>query len=303
MAALHPSKSELLFEHISFYLVESYLNGVPELLKLSQTSKYMRQTFCHSYYVRIILERNMNSLLLSFGINFSVLQDLLNSTEPKSIVSGSIVLQAYIGEQWETSDIDIYVPLLERLETPEILPLSSDTSNTTSSALSSQSSNLFNTVIYDSDNIEATMQKYLSSLSSFVASENNRLDNVLPMYAYGFINYIRSVQELDNEINQRKLQLIYVEPTEYACVEFVVQTFDLTMVANFYNGSNWKFHYFEHIILKTMQFLPQYPNTREFSYPTRLRIEKYTSRGFKFVKTNKPNFINEMLWSYVNQHY
>ena len=103
---------EYYFERISKFLVGSYLNGIPELIQLSRTSKYMKETFFRPKFKRLILYRNLESLLLPFEIDMAVFKNLLHRTE--AILSGSLVLQCFIGAKWEDSDVDIYLPYLGR---------------------------------------------------------------------------------------------------------------------------------------------------------------------------------------------
>jgi len=314
---LYPSKTEAYFERISFYVVESYLNGVPELQKLSRTSKYMRQTFCHNYFVRLILERNMNGLLSSFGINLAVLQTLLRSTTPVSIVSGSFVLQAYIGEQWQTSDLDIYVPLVK---TREIVASSSTSPTTTlititsfSEHPSSPNETIMSTVTIEEPaspprmvtkiNILSTLRTYHSSLENFDILRNESNDKLVNFYQHGYVNFIRSVRELYNINNYKKLQLIFVDIRLQTSVEFIVSTFDLSIVSNLYDGTNWKFGNVQHIVSKTMEFLPQLLKTQKLAGSTFKRILKYKTRGFQFVKTTEPAYICEDFWAYINSRY
>ena len=88
------SQAEYYFEIISKYLVGSYLNGVPELYQLCRTSRFMRMIFHRSKFVKLILYRNLESLLLPFEIDMAVFKNLLHRTE--AILSGSLVLQCFI---------------------------------------------------------------------------------------------------------------------------------------------------------------------------------------------------------------
>ena len=86
-----------------------YIPGVPELWAISCCCKDLRNHYAHKIYVKYILERNLRGLLRSFGLTMTNLQDILQ-VQRGSVLSGSAVLQAYIGAFWETSDIDIYIP-------------------------------------------------------------------------------------------------------------------------------------------------------------------------------------------------
>ena len=57
-----------------------------------------------------MLLRNLDLVLREFHLNSLSMIRILSSTYG-SILSGSSVLQAYLGEQWDSpSDLDIYIP-------------------------------------------------------------------------------------------------------------------------------------------------------------------------------------------------
>ena len=257
------SVSEFYFEKIYKYLIGSYLNGVPELINLSRTSTVMRAIFYRKKLFTFILNRNLESLLLPFGIQLRVLQALLKSTG--AVISGSIVLQAYIGANWKRSDLDIYVRDYRKTK-----------------------------------HGKKQLQKYRSSFSNFVFKKNNRSARIL--YNNGeFFNHIKEINELHNSENGKTVQIISVSVWSLRTVRNVVRTFDLSIVANYYTGSAWKFLFFHHILNRSMLFLPQLPYTRQLGWNNFKRILKYMNRGFRFVKRDKPTFIQVGLWNALDE--
>ena len=268
------SNIEFYFEKISKFLVGSYLNGVRELNNLSRTSKEMRIIFRRKKFVRLILNRNLQSLLLPFGIQTQVLNAFLQSSE--GIISGSMVLQAYLGVQWETSDLDIYLPYLG-----------------------------------DSKARKDNLQKFRAHFNKFkeVKQKQSVKKNRLKKYSTTYVSYIGDIKEfLDfqklRDTNTSKcIQLIYVSKRLLGSVENIVRTFDLSIVANFYNGTRWNFDHYRHILKRRMQFLPQQLFSKKLGRPNLRRIVKYTKRGFRFKKTTRPEHISDGLWTMLDAIY
>ena len=104
--------------------------------------------------------------------------------------------------------------------------------------------------------------------------------------------------------NAKKLQFIFVTNfVNSANVGAnVVKGFDLTIVQNFYDGNNnFRAKYFKHILNREMELSPHCPN--ELGYRNILRIKKYEQRGYKFIKTFKPENICPLAWLYINDIY
>ena len=258
------SVSEFYFQKIYKYLIGSYLNGVPELINLSRTSTVMRAVFYRKKLFTFILNRNLESLLLPFGIQLRVLQALLESTG--AVISGSIVLQAYIGANWEGSDLDIYVRDYRKRK-----------------------------------HGKKQLNKYRSSFSNFVLDKKKNCTARKLYNNSEVFNHIGEINELHNSENGRTVQIISVSVWSLRKVRNVVRTFDLSIVANYYTGSTWKFLFFHHILNRRMLFLPRLPYTRPLGRSNFVRILKYMNRGFRFVKRDKPISIHDGLWNVLDE--
>ncbi len=98
--------------HIMGDSLVNYLHSVPDLWALSCSSKDLRIKFANPFYVRFILNRNLGLILRrSYDLSTADLHNFL-SIQRGSVLSGSVVLQAYTGDIWGESDLDIYLPYL-----------------------------------------------------------------------------------------------------------------------------------------------------------------------------------------------
>ena len=237
-----------------------YIPGVPELWAISCCCKDLRNHYAHKIYVKYILERNLRGLLRSFGLTMTNLQDILQ-VQRGSVLSGSAVLQAYIGAFWETSDIDIYIP-------------------------------------YKAQRFKAVLDRLMDVIPSCeYATIVPRSKVYLNMSDYA------AIVEVERP-NGKKLQFLFVTNIDNSANvgPKVVNGFDLTIVQNYYDGNkNFRAKYFKHILDREMELSPHCPNV--LGYRNILRIKKYEQRGFKFIKTFKPEDICPLAWLYINDIY
>ena len=247
--------------HIIGDSLTQYLHSVTDLWNLSCVSKNFRIKFANPFYVKFILERNLAIILRrSFDLSTAELKSFLR-IQKGSVLSGSVVLQAYTGDIWGDSDMDIYLPY------------------------------------YPS--------RYKNNEDAIMAAVPNcDFLTVLPVKEeYLQLSYHRAVVEVERP-NGKKIQFIFV--TSYRQnnphVGRIVKTFDLTMVQNYYDGELWRSRNIGHIFDRRMQ-LSTHPSTPRFSYRNVQRIKKYESRGFTFVKTEKPLRICSMAWMYIDDVY
>jgi len=260
------SQVEYYFERISKFLVGSYLNGVPELVKLSRTSKYMHDTFYRKKFVKLILYRNLASLLLVFEIDIAAFKDVMESTE--AIISGSIVLQSFIGEKWQDSDVDIYLPFLGKTQRSNIV-----------------------------------LKKYLDYLKNFIllkSKKKSKYINEQCKYT-NEICYVRHIHEFYHRTTCNKVQLIYVSKSLLGSVQNIVRSFDLSIVANYFTGTHWRFYHSKNILTRTMEFQPQLPYASKLRKASFYRIIKYMKRGFRYKKNTRPRRITDGLWNILDK--
>ena len=90
-----------------------YLESVKDYWALANTCRRYHAAFKSKPLVsnvKRLLLRNLDLVLREFYLNSLSMSRILSSTYG-SILSGSSVLQAYLGEQWDSpSDLDIYIP-------------------------------------------------------------------------------------------------------------------------------------------------------------------------------------------------
>jgi hypothetical protein len=121
--------------------------------------------------------------------------------------------------------------------------------------------------------------------------------------AYLNMNNNVAIVEVERS-NTKKLQFIFVD-NYFQTANLganVVKGFDLTIVQNYYDGNNiFRSKYFKHILNRVMELSPQCTNI--IQYRNILRIKKYEGRGYKFLKTVKPENVCALSWLYINDMY
>ena len=208
-----------------------------------------------------------------------------------SILSGSSVLQAYLGEQWDSpSDLDIYIPY-------------DATSNLTdkfvANAIESVSSN------FSSFYTSSTIQRRISSQSStLLTTTDYRITRIDGPYIHESVN--GKIVQI-NLRNGRKIQLIFVktywyhEPTRERA-DYIVKLFNLTVVQNSFDGERFHSRYIDHLLHRKMEFTSHWPDNatatdgtvndfpwwvpppdaRPIDEANIARLQKYERRGFRF---------------------
>ena len=86
-----------------------YIDSVETLWALTNVSWDLSNSIKLPILVRTILKRNLNKLLHKYASSLPRLSNFLNAHQ-NSVVSGSILLQAFLGEEWPAADLDIYLP-------------------------------------------------------------------------------------------------------------------------------------------------------------------------------------------------
>ena len=252
------SQAEYYFEIISKYLVGSYLNGVPELYQLCRTSRFMRNIFHRSKFVKLILYRNLESLLLPFEIDIAVFKNLMERTE--AILSGSIVLQCFIGAKWDESDVDIYLPYLGKTHRSRKVYI-----------------------------------QYRSYFKNYFLMKHERKSKYMSKRYGNVLSFVRFIDEFEHKTTGKKVQLIYVSRSLLGSVRNIVLSFDLSIVANYFTGKTWRFDHSKHIVKRTMVFQSQLPHASMITKASFYRIIKYQKRGFRFKKKTRPRYISDEL--------
>jgi hypothetical protein len=94
-----------------------YIDSVQTLWALANVNKNCSNHLKNTIFVRLILDQNLNKLLHKYASSLPCLSKFLNAHQ-HSVVSGSILLQAFLGEEWE-SDLDIYLPFINNEQVTE----------------------------------------------------------------------------------------------------------------------------------------------------------------------------------------
>ena len=243
-----------VFHEVKYKILE-FVSGIPELWSLSCTCKQMKEIYGNESFSKLLLSRNLNIILKSFDLTMYDLRRMLKLQRGGSVLSGSSILQAYLGENWNSSDLDIYVGFKE----------------------------------YQFRGVVDSIMRIVPNCDIVSIKPNPYAD----MYLH------KAVVEIDRK-NGRKIQFIFVDNRDQPKhVRFIVKTFDLTIVQNYFDGERWKARFIKHILNRRMEFAQQLTNNR-LDIRNVLRIKKYMSRGFMFYKTAKPHFIDPMAWMYID---
>ena len=243
-----------VFDELKYTILE-FLPSIPDLWSLSCTCKQLREIYANENLSKNLLRRNLNIILKSFDLTMHDLGRVLKIQRGGSVVSGSCILQAYLGVNWNTSDLDIYIGFRDN--------------------------------------------QFLGIVDSIMrVVPNCDIVSIIPNpYAHLFLH--KALIEIDRK-NGRKLQFIFVDNRDQPKhVRFIVKTFDLSIVQNYFDGTKWRARYFKHILNRRMEFTQQITNN-PLDIRNIMRIKKYMSRGFTFYKTEKPQYIDPMAWMYID---
>lgn len=229
-----------------------FLDSVETLWALACVNTDLRNNLKQAWLVKIILEQNLDKLLIKFGSSLPSIK-LFISSYPGCIISGSIIAQAFLGVEWEDSDLDIYMFSDKdgyRFAKPD------------------KRLQLFKRPDLKDDNV----QHYRCLQNS----------SYLP-------KYVKYIVEARTRIEQKTIQFIFVQkksthsPTTNSSCSYVVPKFDLSMIQNYYDGSNFHFGYVKNLIKKEMRAT----HCRWVGKRALPRIQKYQLRGFSFKMTGR----------------
>ena len=247
--------------------------------------------------VKKMLLRNLDLVLRSFHLDSRAMRKILSATYG-SILSGSSVLQAYLGEQWdEPSDLDIYIPynglryLSDRIILA-VVDMVTDNFLSISTAANDTAKNREPTISLENENTNSSQTDY-------------RVSTIYGPYIHESIN--GKIAQI-NLKNGRKIQLIFVKTFFFDedTAHYVMKAFDLTVVQNSFDGICFHSRYINHVLHKKMEFTSYYPgsqatdgtpNTLPYWVPEHarlideqniLRLQKYERRGFAFVLSRMP---------------
>ena len=258
--------------------------------------------------VRKLLLRNLDLVLREFYLDSHSMTRIL-STKFGSILSGSSVLQAYLGEQWDSpSDLDIYIPYdaLHDLTTKSI-----------ANAIESVTSNFSNC----STSSTTIWRRFSSQHSTLLTTTDYRISTIDGPYIHESVN--GKIVQI-NLRNGRKIQLIFVKTYWHheqtgEKAEYIVKLFDLTVVQNSFDGQRFHSRYIDHVLHKKMEFTSHWPDSntatdgtindfpwwvpppeyRAIDEPNISRLQKYERRGFRFDLPKLPLWTTPLARMYL----
>jgi hypothetical protein len=296
-------------KHVLIDAVLPYIGSVKDYIALVNTcftmSDILGRKDTLKYVVKRMLLRNLDIILGSFHLNNDRLRSVLSAI-PGSILSGSSVLQAFLGEKWPYSDLDIYIP-----HNTDV-PLADATINNVITALKN------NLLPVDHDSTDGH-QPQQPQQPQEEQEEDIRVDTIYGPYIHEAVDGCLSQVNLRNG---RKIQLIFVKATnnEEPSASYIVKAFDLTNVQNWFDGNTFHARYIDHVLTRTMEFSSHRmkgvatdgtSNQLPFWFPINVlgsvnlvRLEKYENRGFRFNIPNNfppPLFIDPHMWSQIQK--
>lgn len=268
---LQPKPVDEIIEEVRMHLVP-FISSLKDLISLSQTCRRLSIQLGNTNMTNIILNHNLAQQLARFNLTIENLHNVFR-TNKGAVLSGSTVVQAFRSVQWANTDLDIYVPYREEVET------------FLKGALGSQEhNNNFHDVDDDDDDDEHT--SYNNSDDTYSSTDegdiftfevnNNTVKTIegilnyfgLPLdgrycqaqliYSAYFPIHFKYMLELVQR-SGKKIQLIFVSMDFYCYPEakscgFVVDFFDLSIVMNYYDGEHFRSRFPQHIFNKETTF-------------------------------------------------
>lgn len=230
----------------------------------------------NSILVQTVLFQNLSRLLTRFNLTVGNIQNILELHQG-TVLSGSTILQAYMGTVYKKYDLDFYIPL--RTETYNFLR------GCVNVKIDRNREYLIRSV--------STVVEYFGLPSGKYTSARLMVSQYFPEH-FGFVleliqeaEYISRSGRTKHRLN--KVQFIFVHmdkysyPMEVSC-DFVVDYFDLSIVQNYYNGKCFCARHIKHILEKQMTLNTRYSGAEEVSEVQMERLLKYAvKRGIKFL--------------------
>lgn len=183
-----------------------------------------------------------------------------------SVVSGSILLQAFLGEEWE-SDLDIYLPFI------------------------------------NNEQVTDHIWSLINGINREGASDWGILRNIIgPTEARAYLaKYLLYMIETKTYRGREKVQYMLVDmslirPHNVSCSQ-VTKSFDLSIVQNYYDGNCFHFGHVNDILKRQM-------HTTAYAWVGKkalFRINKYENRGFTYKFTGrKRKYISKATLYFLN---
>ncbi len=100
--------NSVLYGDVFWHNIINYLSPI-DLYNLVQTCKYYEQNINMQHVKNNTIKQLNNKLSNIFGPKLPEFKNILQDVN--GIISGSCILQSILGEKWEKSDIDIFIPV------------------------------------------------------------------------------------------------------------------------------------------------------------------------------------------------
>ena len=234
-------------------------------------------TLQNPQYVRTILDIQLTKVLSRFKFTLQTLQNIFNA-HPGSVLSGSSILQAYLGIQYERFDLDFYLPFKE--EAKEFLIQTLERRDGEQR---------------DAQGCKNYLKRVVPPILEFLGLPKNiyyssvklKWSPYFPLHQ-GFIleleqlQYVRDLTVSPDRpaITKQKLQFIFIQmgtykyPPEESC-GFVIDYFDISIVKSYYDGSHFHSRCIKDIVNRTMTLCTPQNGVRRVNILTMVRLIKY----------------------------
>ncbi len=247
--------NSVLYGDVFWHNIINYLSPI-DLYNLVQTCKYYEQNINMQHVKNNTIKQLNNKLSNIFGPKLPEFKNILQDVN--GIISGSCILQSILGEKWEKSDIDIFIPVRGNVIT-----------NT------------------PSDNPKSEMDDFMfanGKMTDYDAA-NRYYSNIC-----GRIIVWCRTYKINNQLVQ--VILINVENRINKMCDFIFKNFDFDICKNIYhrenNNDNIVIHNIKDVLTKQTTFKI---GTRFGS--SVLRCEKYMKRGFTFINPENSQVLNK----------
>jgi len=234
-------------------------------------------TLRNPQHVRTILDIQLTKVLSRFKLTLQTLQNIFNA-HPGSVLSGSSILQAYLGIQYESFDLDFYLPFKE--EAKEFLIQTLERRDGEQR---------------DAQGCKNYLKRVVPPILEFLGLPKNiyycsvklKWSPYFPLHQ-GFIleleqlQYVRDLTVSPDRpaITKQKLQFIFIQmgtykyPPEESC-GFVIDFFDISIVKSYYDGSHFHSRCIKDIVNRTMTLCSPQNGVRRVNVLTMVRLIKY----------------------------
>ena len=229
-------------------------------------------------HVRTILNIQLTKVLSRFKLNLETLQNVFNA-HPGTVLSGSSILQAYLNEQFESYDLDFYLPLTEEAKAFLIQTLQRQDGEEQ----------------HDAQGYKAYLKRVVPLMLAFFDLPKNNYYGAVKLkfspyfpFHQGFIlemeqhQYVRDLAGPSSRavVTKRKIQFIFIKMDAYkfspekSC-GFVIDYFDLSIVKSYFDGSRFRSRCIKDILKRSMTLCTTQCGVRKVNLLTMVRLIKY----------------------------